>query len=114
MKQDDIIQAYKKIVDLFNATDAAIRDMVRLLPDAPEEEGQPPHKMITADMQKCLYVGSTHMEDGRLRIGAVFQDMLRHSEEFAMQAMAHQGADGDGDIPAPDFTPKAGAPDGDS
>jgi len=123
MKQDDIISAYKKVVDQFTAIEVAIRAMMKLLPDAPVAEGEAPHKMITADMDTCLRVGQMHLDDSRLRVNAVFQDMLRHSEEFALQAMAAQGAapdadqdipDADQDAPAPDFTPKAGAPDGDS
>ena len=109
MKQDDIILAYKAVVDSFNATDGKIRAMVNLLPDAPAEEGQPAQKMVTPDINKCLYIASTYMEDARLRIGAVFQEMLRYSEEFVEQALAAEQvveAPAKGQVIEADFAPK--------
>ena len=108
MKQDAVISQYKRVVDAFNAADAEINALVALLPDAPAQEGQPPQKMVTPDMQKCLYVGLTHIEDGRLRVGAVFHDMLRYTEEFVEKQLADQAAAlaaKGGNVVSPNFNP---------
>ena len=125
MKQDAILKQYKRIVDAYGAVDVEINALVALLPDAPVKEGEPPSKMVTNDMNKCLYVAATFQEDARLRIGAVFNDMLRYSDEFIEQqqkmqaeALAYKAtaeaalknAKLAGDMPTPDFTPKE-APD---
>lgn len=112
MKQEPVIAQYQKVVNAFNAVDAEINALIALLPDAPVKEGEPPAKMVTPDMSKCLYVGVTHIEDGRLRIGAVFHDMLRYTEEFVAQQQERQAAElaaklPPAPMPTPDFTPKA-------
>ena len=107
MKQEPIIQQYRRVVDSFNAVNAEIDALVALLPDAPVKEGERPVKMVTRDMEKCLYVGATHLEDCRLRIGAVFHDMLRYTDEFIARAqpVAAPAAPG-GDVLVGDFAPK--------
>ena len=119
MKQEPIIAAYKEVVDSFNEVNAKIDKLVALLPNAPVKEGEAPAKMVTRDMEKCLYVGATHLEDSRLRFGAVFHEMLRYTDEFIAQQQpaaiaAPEPAPADaeqasGTVPV-DFTP--GAPRG--
>ncbi len=111
MKQDSIIEAYKNVVEAFNNVDARVRDMTNLLPDAPVEGDEKPGKMVTPDMNKCLYIGATYLEDARLRINAVFTEMLRYSEEFVEQQLAEQaaGAAAPAD-PAPNFKPQDAQP----
>ena len=113
MKQEPIISAYKDVVDAFNEVNARIDALVALLPDAPVKEGERPVKMVTRDMEKCLYVGATHLEDCRLRIGAVFHDMLRYTDEFLAKAqpaaVAAPAAPG-GEVLVGDFAPKTEAP----
>ena len=114
MKQDSIIEAYKNVVEAFNNVDARVRDMTNLLPDAPVEGDEKPGKMVTPDMNKCLYIGATYLEDARLRINAVFTEMLRYSDEFVAQQMAAQAEAQEQEQapadPAPNFKPQDAQP----
>ena len=108
MKQDAVLTKYKAVVEAFEAADQAVRDMLTVLPEAEPTDGEAPHKMMTADMNKCLTVYSIHFEDARLRVKAVFEDMIRYSEEVVAQAMAHKQSGAKG---PPTFTlvsPEAG------
>jgi len=111
MKQDAIIEAYKKTVDASAAFEGAAMAMIALMPDSPPDADGKTHKMITPDMHDCMTGWRFHLQDARLRLNAVFVDMLRYSEEFVEQQLAEQaaGAAAPAD-PAPNFKPQDAQP----
>jgi hypothetical protein len=104
LKAQEVQNAHADVLAAIEAADKAVRSLVLLTPNAEGEEGKPGPKMFTQDMVDSVQHIARAMKVARLDALVIAQTLMNYTEETREAAVAAQAAQGD--IPAPDFTPK--------